>query len=129
MKLILKKDKFDLKRVSFKDSKGSKKLLYNMDGLFMVGITLNIVYDSIKIRNSLIFIRINEEDIQLIEQIDNYLKTKYDPYESFIHNNNIIKIKKHDTFKQTEDSNNKITITINSIKNINQINKVQIFSI
>tara|TARA_Y100000817_G_C16839270_1_gene537228 strand:+ start:572 stop:952 length:381 start_codon:yes stop_codon:yes gene_type:complete len=126
MILVLLKDKINLDNISFKNGRDSIKIVYNVIGLLMIGITLNIMYDNITIKGSLIYIILNKKDLQLVKEIDNYFKSKVCCYESFIYNDNKIRIKKHNNFKQKD---NIITITMNSIKKINHKNKVQIFSI
>ena len=61
--------------------------------------------------------------LSIIKKIDDYFKSKFKNYISFI-NNDIIKVKKHINFK--EDN---IYITLNNLKKINNNLKVQIFSI
>ena len=63
--------------------------------------------------------------LQNIKEINNYLKDNILNYEEFI-KENVIKIKKN---LKNKIINNSITININSLKAIDNKNKVQIFII
>ena len=127
MNLIIKKDNFEIDRISFRKSKESMKITYNINDLFMIGITLRIQYSTIQIKNSLIYIKVCDDDLELLNKIDAYFDTIFDNYESFIFNKKI-RIKRNNQVKINLNSNT-IVIVISSIKTINYINRVQIFSI
>ena len=95
----------------------------------MIGITLKLRYNRLKYKDLFIYLFIDNEDILLLKKIDDYFSKKLYLYESFIINNNIIKIKKHQGFNEDLLNKHTIDISINSIKYINGMNKVQIFSI
>lgn len=124
MELIIKKDKLDLNRIKFKHGKKCIKIIYDLNYLKMIGITLKINENKINQNNDFIFINLKETDIQnIIYEIDKFFKSQFNNYLSFI-NNDIIKVKKHNNFKEGN-----IYITLNNIKKINNNLKVQIFSI
>tara|TARA_B100000214_G_C23964146_1_gene626867 strand:- start:792 stop:1181 length:390 start_codon:yes stop_codon:yes gene_type:complete len=129
MKLLIIKDNFEIKRIHFRKSRSSIKLMYDINNIFMIGITLKLRYNRLKYKDLFIYLFIDNEDILLLKKIDDYFSKKLYLYESFIINNNIIKIKKHQGFNEDLLNKHTIDISINSIKYINGMNKVQIFSI
>lgn len=127
MKLLIIKENFDLNRILFRESKKSVKISYDINHVSMIGITVNILYDNLIDKGTYLIVKINEEDIKLISDIDEYLNKKTKNYENFMINGNI-KVKKHNEYKNP--LNKQISITMNSIKKNNVgKNKVQIFSI
>jgi hypothetical protein len=124
MELIIKQDKLDLNRIKFKHGKKCIKIIYDLTYIKIIGITLKINEHKIKQNDDFMFINLkNTENISILQKIDGFLKTQFNNYISFI-NNDIIKVKKHINFKESD-----IYITLNNIKNINNYLKVQIFSI
>ena len=124
MELIIKKYKFDLNLIKFKYGKKCIKIIYDLKYLKMIGVTLRISKQKINQTDNFIFIDLkNTDNLSIIKKIDDYFKSKFKNYISFI-NNDIIKVKKHINFK--EDN---IYITLNNLKKINNNLKVQIFSI
>ena len=124
MELIIKQDKFDLNRIKFKYGKKCIKIIYDLKYLKMIGVTLRISKQKINQTDNFIFIDLkNTDNLNIIKKIDDYFKSRFKNYISFI-NNDIIKVKKHTNFK--EDN---IYITLNNLKKINNNLKVQIFSI
>lgn len=127
MKLFIIKENFDLNRILFRESKKSVKISYDINHISMIGITVNILFDNLIDKGTYLIVKINEKDIKLISDIDEYLNKKIKNYENFMINGNI-KVKKHNEYKIP--LNKQISITMNSIKNNNVgKNKVQIFSI
>ena len=125
MELIIKQDNFDLNRINFKYGKKCIKLIYDLNYIKIIGLTLKLD-DNIITNQTQDFIYINIEkskNLSIIKNIDNYFKNKFKDYTSFI-NNNIIKVKKNIKFKEDENY-----ITLNNLKKINDNFKVQIFSI
>ena len=129
MKLLIIKDNFEIERLHFRKSRTSMKLMYDINNIFMIGITMKISYNRLKYKDLFIYISVDAEDILLLKKIDDYFSKELCSYESFIINNNIIKIKKHQDFIEDPLNKDTIDISINSIKYINGMNKVQIFSI
>ena len=127
MKLILRNDHFDVNRIKFRKNKSSIKLLYDINDIYMIGITLKVKYNNILIKNSMIYINLKEKYIDLITKIDNYLNENIDNYVSFISNKRNIKVKNHNNNISYLDQ--KINFTINCIKKYEGKHFVQMFTI
>ena len=117
MKLILRNGHFDVNRIKFRKNKSSIKLLYDINDIYMIGITLKVKYNNILIKNSMIY----------ITKIDNYLNENIDNYVSFISNKRNIKVKNHNNNISYLDQ--KINFTINCIKKYEGKHFVQMFTI
>ena len=127
MKLLIIKENFDLKRILFRESKKSIKISYDINYVLMIGITLNINYETIIDRDTYIIIKVDPKDRKLFFDIDKHFECLFENYDKVMINDNL-KIKKHNEYKMP--LNKSISITMNSIKkNISGRNKVQIFSI
>lgn len=127
MKLLIIKENFDLKRILFRESKNSIKISYNINFVSMIGITLNIKYDTLIDRGTYVIMKINPEDAKIILDIDRYFNGLIKNYDKIMVNGTI-KVKKHNEY--SSPLNKKVAITMNSIKkNTSGKNKVQIFSI
>jgi hypothetical protein len=127
MKLIIIKDNFDIKRVRFRESKSSIKISYDLNHVSMIGITLNIAYDTLIDRDTYILIKVNSDDTKIFSEIDLHFEGIFKDYDKSLFNGSI-KVKKHNEY--STPSNKNISITMNSIKkNSSGRNKVQIFSI
>lgn len=93
----------------------------------MIGITINVEHEYIIDKGTFLIVKLKKNDKKLINDIDNYFKDIVINYDKMLINDTI-KVKKHNEYKETND--NKISITMNSIKKTqNNLNKVQIFSI
>ena len=124
MELIIKQDSFDLDRIDFKFGKKCIKIIYNLGTIKMIGLTFKLSSKEINETDDFIYINIKDtEDYKIVHMIDEYFKNKFKEYSSSIINN-IIKVKKHNHYK-----NNDIFITFNNLKKINDKLKVQIFTI
>ena len=127
MKLLIIIEIFDLKRIIFRESKNSIKISYNINFVSMIGITLNIKYDTLIDRGTYVIMKINTEDEKIIHDIDRYFNGLIKNYDKIMINGTI-KVKKHNEYSPS--LNKKVAITMNSIKkNTYGKNKVQIFSI
>lgn len=127
MKLIIIKENFDFKRIIFRESKNSIKISYNINFVSMIGITINIEYDYILDKGTYLIVKLKKKDKKLIEDIDSFFKGLVINYDNMLINDTI-KVKKHNEYKTPKCE--KLSVTMNSIKkNINDLNKVQIFSI
>ena len=123
MNLILKNHKFNIKRINIKEGKKCNKILYDLDHVTMIGITLNVKNEMYIEDDDFIYIEVKDKELSnILKIIDNLINNKYDNYLSFLSFNKI-KVKKHDTFDILRN------ITINNIKNINGKSKVQIFTL
>ena len=127
MKLVIIKDNFNINKIRFRKSKTSIKITYDISNLLMIGITFNVIYQSIKERGTFLYINLSKEDYTILKDIENYFYTKIEKYESFLINDGYIRIKKHNGFIPTKENN--INIVLSSIKLVNDKNRVQIFSI
>jgi hypothetical protein len=127
MKLIIIKENFDFKRIIFRESKNSIKISYNINFVSMIGITINIEYDYILDKGTYLIVKLKKKDKKLIEDIDSFFKGLVINYDNMLINDTI-KVKKHNEYKAPKCE--KLSVTMNSIKkNMNDLNKVQIFSI
>ena len=127
MKLLIIKENFDIKRILFRESKTSIKISYDINHISMIGITLNISYDTLIDKGPYIIIKVNPIDTELFSDIDRHFNGLFKDYDKTMFNGNI-KVKKHNEYSLPK--NKSIPITMNSIKrNSLGKNKVQIFSI
>lgn len=123
MNLIIKKGKFNTKRIHIKNGKNCNKILYNLDDVSMIGITLNVEDEEYIEDDNFIYIDIKDKQLKyILNEIDTLINKNYDNYLSFLSFNKI-KVKKHIDFKKIKN------ISINNIKLINDKAKVQIFTI
>lgn len=109
MNVILNNLKID--NIYFKNNKNKNKILYNLDGILLIGIPLSIKYESfIKLKHNDILVKLDNQSYEKLFNIEKYL----------IHNYNIlpfiylksIKIKK---YKDLNIINNTLYIKINHI--------------
>lgn len=126
MKLVIIKENFELNRILFRQSKNSIKISYDINNVSMIGITMNIKFQSFLDKGTYIILRVCEKDIETLKLIDEYFSNQITDYDKMIIKDSI-KVKKHN---QYTNPNKEITLSMNSIKR-NQLgrNKVQIFSI
>ena len=128
MKLILIKKNFNLNRILFRESKTSIKISYDINYVSMIGITINVNYEYLLDKGTYMIIKVNEEDLRILYNIDSYFEKNIDEYDRMVINGTI-KVKKHNEYKNNSLNKN-LLITMNSIKrNGAGRNKVQIFSI
>lgn len=126
MKVILRNNKFTVDKIQFKHNKYSIKLLYNIMGIYMIGIPIKIEYDSINVKGYMFYINISKKSLDIVKKIDDYFSQKIKNYKSFLYGN-ILKVKKHDNF--ILDKKNEILISINCIKDYKDNNYAHIFTI
>lgn len=126
MKLVIIKENFELNRILFRQSKNSIKISYDINNVSMIGITMNIKFQSFSDKGTYIILKVSEKDIETLKLIDEYFSNQITDYDKMIIKDSI-KVKKHN---QYTNPNKEITLSMNSIKR-NQLgrNKVQIFSI
>jgi len=127
MKLIIKNENFDTKRIYFKNNKNGIKLLYSVHNIFTVGIPLKIEYDKLIIKDYIILVSISKKHIDIINKIDHYFADKVNNYVTFLHNEHSLKIKKHGGFIVNTDK--LLSFTINCIRSYKGNNYVQLFTI
>ncbi len=127
MDLIIKESTFDIKRVKFKKGKKVTKILYDLDFIIVIGITLKIEEYNYNETYNYLFLNIKDSpQLQLLMSIDTFFKKNLEYYQSFI-NKNTIRVKKHKGFK---NCNKLLYITLNSLKEVHdRTYKVQIFTI
>ena len=123
MNLIIKKGNFDRQRIHIKSGKKCNKILYNLDYVTMIGITLNVEDQEYTEDENFIYIDVKDQKLKrILNEIDTIIDNKYDNYLSFLSFNKI-KVKKHIDFIKMKN------ISINNIKLINNKAKVQIFTL
>ena len=88
MELIIKDDTFDINRITIKHGKNTKKIIYNLDTLSLIGLSFKIdQYILVNQSNKYIFIDIDKSpQKRLLLLIDNYFRKKFHSYQSFIEN-------------------------------------------
>jgi len=128
MELIIKDDTFDINRITIKHGKNTKKIIYNLDTLSLIGLSFKIdQYILVNQSNKYIFIDIDESpQKRLLLLIDNYFRKKFHSYQSFIENS-ILKIRKHTSDLIKREDN--LYISINNIKMKEKDSRIQIFTI
>ena len=128
MELIIKGDNFDINRITIKHGKNTKKIIYNLDTLSLIGLSFQIdQYILVNQSNKYIFIDIDKSPQKnLLLNIDNYFRKILHSYKSFIENS-ILKIRKHtnDLIKREDN----LYISINNIKMKEKCSRIQIFTI
>lgn len=126
MNFSIKNKYFDIKNIELKECKKCTKLVYNLDFVKLIGIIFKITkYDVIKQFQNIVEIRINDNEIiNNLKDLDNYLKKSFKNYTSFLNDKNIF-IKVNDNYL----NNQKLLININNIKKYNSEDLVQIFAL
>jgi hypothetical protein len=136
MNIIIKKDNFDFKNITFKQNYKNIKILYEINNLNTVGIPILIKSDNYEIKkiydNQIINLKLlNKEDIDFFHKINVFLIGKY-RIKNMI-NNEYIYLKQNDNGNmygnQNYENNKDININISLIKNINRQNRVHLFII
>lgn len=128
MNLLLKENNFDINRIILKESKKCIKLIYNLDYIYMLGLTIKLNNINYIENENFLFIELcNKDQITLLKNINNFIASKIKNYQSFFNGYYNIKVKKHNYYKKNE--NNTINITLNNLKKIKEDYKVQIFTI
>ena len=131
MNIIIKKEHFDLKNITFKKNYKNIKILYEINNLNTIGIPIVIKSGNYEIKqiydNQIINLKLlRDEDIDFLKKINDFLIDKY-KIKNMI-NNEYIYLKRNDNekiFKADKDLN----INISLIKNINSQNRVHLFII
>ena len=126
MNLIINDNNFSINNIILKQSKKSTKIIYKFKELNIIGIGIILNNYEYKYKDNYLHIKLKDKvQLKNIKEINNYLKDNILNYEEFI-KENVIKIKKN---LKNKIINNSITININSLKAIDNKNKVQIFII
>ena len=88
MELVIKDDTFDINRITIKNGKNTKKIIYNLDSLSLIGLSFKISqFIIVNQSNKYIFIDVDKSpQKEVLLRIDNYFKGKFRLYESFIEN-------------------------------------------
>ena len=117
---------FDIKNIELKECKKCTKLVYKLDFVKLIGIIFKITnYDVIKQFQNIVEIRINDNEIiNNLKLLDNYLKNNFKKYTSFLNDQKIF-IKVNEKYL----NNQKLLININNIKKNNSEDLVQIFAL
>lgn len=128
MDIILNENNFNINKISIKDGRKTKKLMYDLNCIYLIGITFEIKdYIIIKQSNNYLFIDIEYSQLKdIFTIIDNHFNMKMDNYHSFI-KNNIVKIKKHDIKNYTKNDN--LYISLNNLKKTPKVTILQLFTV
>ena len=122
MDLIIKPNTFNKDKIRFKYGKRCIKIIYDLDHLRMIGITLKIIPKKIIEDEHFLFLHIGDDNT-ILKEIDDYFQKKHNSYHRFIIDDIII-VKKHHKVNRNE-----VFITLNNLKKVDQKLKVQIFTI
>jgi hypothetical protein len=112
MKIILKDNKIDYNNIKFKKN----KIIYDLKYINLLGIPIKIYNFNYTINNNNNILKVkllNQDNITLFKNIDNYFSQNYKNYYNTINNDNVIFIKINDNTKEITDS---ICINLNSLK-------------
>jgi hypothetical protein len=128
MEIILNENNFNINNISIKDGRKTKKLLYDLKCIYLIGINFEIKdYIIIKQSNNYMFIDIEYSQLKdIFTSIDNHFNSKMENYHSFI-KNNVIKIKKHD-IKDYKNTDN-LYISLNNLKKTPKVTILQLFTV
>ena len=127
MNLIIKESTFDKNRIRLKEGKKVIKILYYIDCISIIGLSLKIRSFTYTENYDFLFLNIKESpQLVLLQLIDTHFQGIFKDYQTFI-NNYIIRIKKHTNYSPIDI--NEICITLNSLKKVNHSYKVQIITI
>jgi hypothetical protein len=131
MNIILQKNDINIDNISFKQGKNSMKLLYNLSAFSTLGIPLCIDSKNIVDEQSLLKVYLNDsdKDYKVMKSIDTYLQENIDNYESFLRNDHFVVIKTKYIHLQKTDEIYHLQICMNHIKDYNQKNKLNIYTI
>ena len=129
MHLIINNSNFEEDKIHIKHSKNTKKILYTIGDIAIIGIPLklnniNIISQTNKYIN--LNIETSEEKI-ILKKIDAFFLTKYGNYYFSFIKDNILKIRKNYTklYKEKDE----IYISITNIKNKSSFITIQLFTI
>mgnify|MGYP006181586643 CR=1 FL=1 len=112
MKIILKDNKIDYNNIKFKKN----KIIYDLKYINLLGIPIKIYNFNYIINNNNNILKVkllNQDNITLFKNIDNYFSQNYKNYYNTINNDNVIFIKINDNTKEITES---ICINLNSLK-------------
>ena len=129
MDLIIDWKYFSNDKIKIKNGKNSQKILYMIDGVYLIGIPLKIAkFSIIKQTNNRLIINILDSDQnQLLKDINSFFSSEYRiPYDGFI-KDGIISIKKNKLENYTNTS--ELYLSIHNIKMKNSFITIQLFTI
>lgn len=128
MDLIIKDKTFDVELINLKNGKNSKKIIYDLGSLYLIGLSFKIEnYRIVNQSKKFLFIDTTESpQLKILRKINEYFKRNNKPYKSYI-NDNIIEVKKHNY--NTIHKNDELFISINNIKMKKSYFNVQLFTI
>jgi hypothetical protein len=129
MILILKENNLDIDRIKLKTNKRCIKLIYDMDGILLIGLTFKISeYQKIYHNNSILIELLNEKQLKAFIRIDNHLLSLIENYKPFIVKDKYLKIK---NYVGNNGNNNiqPIIVTINNLKRFNEQYRAHIYTV
>jgi hypothetical protein len=126
MDLILLTDSLKLSHIRLKHSIQTIKIIYDLNYIFILGVSLKLRNYNAVFSNNYIYISLKDpSQTKILKDIDNHIRHLLDkPYHSFI-NRDVIKVKNHKGYTINDD----IYISLNNIKEYNGIWKLHIFTI
>lgn len=127
MDLILQNKSIDVKNIKLKHSLKCIKIIYDLNYILLLGISLKLNnYDAV-FSNNYIYITIRDNSQKkLLKKIDMYLQNMIiGDYNSFINDKYNIKVKNNKSYNINDD----IYISLNNLKQYNERWKLHIFTI
>ena len=122
MNIFFNKSIFNINEIYIKKN---NKLVYNLDKIQLLGIPYSINNFKYLLINNIVHIQLlNKKDIDFFKDLDDFFKTKFKNYKSFL-NDDIITVKNI----QNNFNENEINICINSLKNTDFIYYLKIITI
>jgi len=127
MDLILQNKSIDVKNITLKHSLKCIKIIYDLDYILLLGISLKIDKCDAIFSNNYIYITLHDNNQKkILKNIDLYfLNTVDGDYHRFINDKYIIKVKNNKGYK----INDNIYISLNNLKQYNGQWKLHIFTI
>ena len=126
MDLILLTNSIKLSNIRLKHSIKSIKIIYDLNYILILGLSLKLYNYNAIFSNNYIYITLKDPlQRKVLKHIDNHInKLLEKPYQSFM-NSDVIKVKNNKGYTMNDD----IYISLNNIKEYNGVWKLHIFTI
>ena len=126
MDLILITNSLKLSNIQLKHSVKSIKIIYDLNYILILGISLKLYNYNAIFSNNYIYITLNDPvQKKVLKDIDNHIKKLLEkPYQSFM-KSDVIKVKNNKGYTMNDD----IYISLNNIKEYDGVWKLHIFTI
>tara|TARA_B100000424_G_scaffold240018_1_gene207159 strand:- start:16 stop:396 length:381 start_codon:yes stop_codon:yes gene_type:complete len=126
MDLILITNSLKLSNIQLKHSVKSIKIIYDLNYILILGMSLKLYNYNAIFSNNYIYITLNDPvQKKVLKDIDNHIKKLLEkPYQSFM-KSDVIKVKNNKGYTMNDD----IYISLNNIKEYDGVWKLHIFTI